>query len=226
MSRFEGHAEQSLLREGGDAADDEAETSSGTASIHRFFTYNDATDNLMLGVGTVGAIVAGLLVPSIALIMGSIAQSFGAAADTSAMADKVANITKSVAFVALAIFFFGYLFFALWQHLAENISLKLRQRYLNALLRQEVAYFERAQIESIPAQMGEIFQTVQRSIGEQYANLLFALFTAIGGSIFAFLEGSTYAAALVAYLPVFFIILGTFGIMVKKSTSDRLDTIK
>lgn len=74
--------------------------------------------------------------------------------------------------------------------------------------------------------MGEIFQTVQRSIGEQYANLLFALFTAVGGMIFGFLNGSTYAAALVAYLPVFFIILGTFGIMVKKSTGDRLDTIK
>ena len=52
------------------------------------------------------------------------------------------------------------------------------------------------------------------------------MFTAVGGSIFAFLEGSTYAAALVAYLPVFFIILGTFGIMVKTSTADRLDTIR
>ena len=74
--------------------------------------------------------------------------------------------------------------------------------------------------------MGEIFQTVQRSIGEQYANLLFAVFTAIGGMIFGFLNGATYAAALVAYLPIFFLILGTFGIMVKKSTADRLEIIK
>lgn len=196
-------------------------------SIHRFFAYNDAKDNLMLAVGTIGAVVAGLLIPSIALIMASVAQSFGeSGTSASAMADKVAGLTKSVALVAAAIFFFGYLFFALWQHLAENISLKLRKLYLNALLQQEIAYFERAQIESIPAQMGEIFQTVQRSIGEQYANLLFACCTAIGGTFFAFWTGASYAAALVAYLPVFFIILGTFGIMVKQSTVDRLDTIK
>lgn len=227
VGKFESLTERSLLYDGGEQVGEERETSPGTASIHRFFTYNDTKDNVMLAVGTFGAIVAGLLIPSIALIMGSIAQSFGeTGTDVSAMADKVAGITKVVAVVALAIFFFGYLFFALWQHLAENLSLKLRKRYLDALLRQEVAYFERAQIESIPAQMGEIFQTVQRSIGEQYANLLFAVFTAIGGSVFAFLEGSTYAAALVAYLPVFFIILGTFGIMVKTSTADRLDTIK
>jgi ABC-type multidrug transport system fused ATPase/permease subunit len=31
---------------------------------------------------------------------------------------------------------------------------------------------------------------------------------------------------LIAYLPVFFIILGTFGILVKNSTGERLDAIK
>ena len=74
--------------------------------------------------------------------------------------------------------------------------------------------------------MGEIFEVVQSSIGEKYANLIFAVFTAIGGCIFAFYTGWTYSLALVAYLPVFFIILGTFGILVKKITADRLDIIK
>ena len=74
--------------------------------------------------------------------------------------------------------------------------------------------------------MGEIFQTIHRSIGEQYANLLFALFNAIGGCIFAFITGPELALYLIAYLPVFFIILGTFGILVKNSTGERLDAIK
>ena len=73
--------------------------------------------------------------------------------------------------------------------------------------------------------MGEIFETVQSSIGEKYANLIFAVFTAIGGCIFAFYTGKSYALALIAYLPVFFLILGTFGVMVKKITADRLDII-
>jgi len=37
--------------------------------------------------------------------------------------------------------------------------------------------------------MGEIFETVQASIGEKYANLIFAVFTGIGGCLFAFYTG-------------------------------------
>ena len=74
--------------------------------------------------------------------------------------------------------------------------------------------------------MGEIFEIVQSSIGEKYANLIFAVFTAIGGCIFAFITGKHFSAVLVAYLPVFFLILGTFGILVKRITTERLETIK
>ena len=74
--------------------------------------------------------------------------------------------------------------------------------------------------------MGEIFETVQTPIGEKYANLIFAVFTAIGGCIFAFMTGKYYSSLLVAYLPVFFIILGTFGILVKKITEQKLETTK
>ena len=63
--------------------------------------------------------------------------------------------------------------------------------------------------------MAEIFEIVQTSIGEKYATLIFALSTALGGCLVAFFSGHTYARILVGYLPVFFIILGTFGIGVK-----------
>ena len=74
--------------------------------------------------------------------------------------------------------------------------------------------------------MAEIFETVQSSVGEKYATLIFALSTAIGGCLVAFFSGQTYAAVLVGYLPVFLLILGTFGIMVNKITAARFEVIK
>ena len=56
--------------------------------------------------------------------------------------------------------------------------------------------------------------------------MIFALFNAIGGCIFAFIAGPELAYCLIAYLPVFFLVLGTFGILVKKSTGERLESIK
>ena len=42
----------------------------------------------------------------------------------------------------------------------------------------------------------------------------------------AFISGSNYAVILIGYLPVFLIILGTFGVMVAKITAARLELIK
>ncbi len=68
--------------------------------------------------------------------------------------------------MCVVIFIFSYFFYAFWNHLAENISFNLRKEYLKALLRQEIGYFEKTKIEEIPAQMGDIFETIHRSIGE------------------------------------------------------------
>lgn len=196
-------------------------------SFHRFFEHNSRKDNIMLLIGTIAAMIAGILLPSIAFIMSQFASSFGKGdLDPSAMTDVIGSVSKIVAAIAVAIWVFAYVFFAFWQHLAENISLRLRKLYLQALLQQEIAYFERVKIEEIPAKMGEIFETVQNSVGEKYANLIFALFQGIGGCIFAFYAGKVYAAILIGYLPVFFTILGTFGIMVKKITQAKFDIVK
>jgi hypothetical protein len=43
------------------------------------------------------------------------------------------------------------MFFSFWQHLAANITLDLRKRYIAALMNQEIAYFEVNKVEQIPA---------------------------------------------------------------------------
>lgn len=196
-------------------------------AFHRFFEFNTRRDNVMMAIGSFAAVIAGLALPSIALIMGTIASKFGDSTITpDEMTDIIAKTSILVSMVAVVIFVFSYVFFAFWQHLAENISFELRKKYLKCLLSQEVAYFERIKIEEIPSKMGEIFETVQSSVGEKYANLIFAVFTGIGGCIYAFYTGKTFSGCLIGYLPVFFFILGTFGILVKKITAAKFDIVK
>ena len=69
----------------------------------------------MLFIGTLGAIVAGLLLPSISLIMGSIAGNFGDDDSSGTdMQDEIAQLSKIVGLVSFAIFVFSYIFFAFW----------------------------------------------------------------------------------------------------------------
>jgi hypothetical protein len=84
-------------------------------AFHRYFKYNSRKDNFMLFVGTASAIVAGLTLPSIALIMGSIASNFGDRdLDPSLMTEIIAQTSKLVVGVAVVIAVFAYIFFAFW----------------------------------------------------------------------------------------------------------------
>jgi hypothetical protein len=49
------------------------------------------------------------------------------------MIEEISKISKIVVAVAVSIFILAYILFAFWQHLAENISLKLRKIYIKAL---------------------------------------------------------------------------------------------
>jgi ATP-binding cassette subfamily B protein len=81
-------------------------------------------------------------------------------------------------------------------------------------------------VEEIPTQIGEIFETIQSSIGEKFSNLLFAGSCCVGGIGFAFYRGPMFAGICMAYVPVFLAILIIFGRRVQSATMGKLDTVK
>ena len=89
--------------------------------------------------------LAGAILPSISLIMGNVATAFSGGDPSESGGDIISEmsyIASYVVMIAVSLFVFSYLFFAFWQHLAENIITDLRRRYVKALMRQEIAFFE------------------------------------------------------------------------------------
>ena len=105
----------------------------------------------MLVIGTVAAILAGGIMPSISLIMGNVAAAFSPNSGGGDLIGNMSQIASYVILIAAALFVFSYIFFAFWQHLAENIVTDLRKRYLKSLMRQEIGYFEVNKVEEIPS---------------------------------------------------------------------------
>mgnify|MGYP000022702068 CR=1 FL=1 len=125
-------------------------------SLIKFFSYITLYDKLLLFIGSISAIAAGAILPSVSLIMGNVANAFtgGGGSSGSSGGDIISNmsyIASYVILIAMSLFIFSYLFFAFWQHLAENIVTDLRRRYIFALMRQEIAYFEKNKVEELPA---------------------------------------------------------------------------
>ena len=190
-------------------------------SLLKFFTYITLYDKLLLSVGMLSAICAGAILPSISLIMGNVATAFSGGDDQQSGSDIISDmsyIASYVVLIATSLFVFSYLFFSFFQHLAENIITDLRKRYIRALMRQEIAFFEKNKVQELPAQISEVFETCKASVGEQISNLLFAIATCLAGIVYALSFAPEFAGICLAYLPVLLAIIGIFGSMVRKFT--------
>lgn len=176
-----------------------------------------------------GAVIAGAILPSISIVMGNVANAFSTETEpeqSTSLLDTMSTVAAIVMMIAMALFIFSYIFYAFWQHLAENIVLDLRKRYIAALMRQEIAYFELNRVEQIPAEITEIFDTCKSSIGEKTANLIFAVSTCVFGIVYALIYGPIYAAVCIAYLPLLMAIIAVFGKLAQNSTLRKLDVVK
>lgn len=90
-------------------------------------------DKLLFVIGTFSAIFAGIILPSISLIMANVAQAFSNP-DSGSISGTMGKIASYVVIIAVGLFTFSYMFFAFWQQLADNITTDLRKRYLAALM--------------------------------------------------------------------------------------------
>jgi len=78
------------------------------------------------------------------------------------------SLMQNIMIIAATLWVLGYLYYSFFQHIAERIAYDLRGRYLRALLHQEVAFFETNNVESMPSDIGQYFQTISTGIGESY----------------------------------------------------------
>lgn len=103
--------------------------------LSKYFTYVRGKDRALMIIGTVSAIVAGCLLPAMAIIMGAILNSFGYNDNKDEVLESMRWVCLFTCIVGIGIWIFGYIYYAFWQHLAQNISFDLRSRYLRAVLR-------------------------------------------------------------------------------------------
>ena len=179
-------------------------------SFFTFFRYLSTADRVLLYLGTLASILAGMILPSISVIMGNVTAAF-TGGGSSSIVDEMNFIASYVVMISVGLFITSYIFFAFWSHLAENIAIDLRRRYLKALMRQEIGFFEKNKVEQIPVQMAEVFETVRSAIGEKFSTLIFAITTCLSGIGYAFWYGPIFCLVCLAYLPFLLAMIGIFG---------------
>ena len=90
--------------------------------------------------------VAGAVTPCYAILLGRIVEMFDPMLRADQRHDKMIDFIPWVIVIALGTYLSNWLGYSLMQISAERLSFKLRARYLDSLMRQEITYFEKQDI--------------------------------------------------------------------------------
>ncbi|WCJ27550.1 ABC transporter family protein [Euphorbia peplus] len=109
----------------------------------KLLSYADTMDWVLMGLGTLGAIVHGLAQPVGYLLLGKALDAFGHNLfDVHAMVHAIDQIVPYVWYMAIATFPAGILEIGSWMYASERQVARLRIAYLKAVLDQEIGAFD------------------------------------------------------------------------------------
>ncbi|KAH7318851.1 P-loop containing nucleoside triphosphate hydrolase protein [Rhizoctonia solani] len=192
----------------------------GFTELFRFSTPFELALN---AVGIVAAAASGAAQPLMALLLGLLTQDFvnftyaintgtGVEEAGRLFEDSAAKNALYLVFIGIGMFGCTFVYMYVWIYTGEVNSKRIRERYLQAVLRQDIAYFENLGAGEVATRIQTDTHLVQRGISEKVPLIVSYLSAFFTGFIVAYVRSWRLALAMSSVLPCIAI---TGGIMNK-----------
>ncbi|KAL6553004.1 ABC transporter B member 19 [Orobanche gracilis] len=192
-----------------DAADGKAMASESekkkeqSLPFYQLFSFADKFDLLLMVSGSLGAIIHGSSMPVFFLLFGEMVNGFGKnQMDLDKMTDEVSKYALYFVYLGLIVCFSSYAEIACWMYTGERQVGALRKKYLEAVLKQDVGFFDTdARTGDIVFSVSTDTLLVQDAISEKVGNFIHYLSTFLAGLVVGFVSAWRLALLSVAVIP-------------------------
>ncbi|PYI27639.1 ABC multidrug transporter Mdr1 [Aspergillus indologenus CBS 114.80] len=161
-------------------------------SFFALFRYASRMDILIMLVSALCAIVAGAALPLFTILFGSLASAFrGIALYELSYHDFYHQLTKNVlyfVYLGIAEFVTVYISTVGFIYTGEHITQKIREHYLESILRQNMGYFDRLGAGEVTTRITADTNLIQDGISEKVGLTLTALATFVTAFIVAYIK--------------------------------------
>ncbi|KAF9477698.1 multidrug resistance protein 1 [Pholiota conissans] len=199
-------------------------------SLFRFQTPFESALNL---IGLVAAAAAGAAQPLMSLLFGNLTQAFiQFGADVSQGRDVTQSAQKfkdASAKDAMYIFIIGigmgistWAFMAIWTYTGEVNAKRLRERYLQAILRQDIAYFDNVGAGEVATRIQSDTHLVQQGTSEKVAMAVEQFSSFVTGFVVAYIRSWRLALALTSILPCIVLTGAIMSTLMSRSMQQSL----
>ncbi|KAL5215774.1 hypothetical protein ABZP36_007175 [Zizania latifolia] len=197
-----------------------------TVAFHELFGFADPLDWLLMAAGSAGAVVHGAAMPVFFLVFGELINGFGKNQHSlRRMTDEVSKYSLYFVYLGLVVCASSYLEIACWMYTGERQVGALRRRYLEAVLRQDVGFFDTdARTGDIVFSVSTDTLLVQDAIGEKVGNFIHYLSTFLAGLVVGFVSAWRLALLSIAVIPGIAFAGGLYAYTLTGLTSKSRDS--
>ncbi|XP_041022108.1 ABC transporter B family member 4-like [Juglans microcarpa x Juglans regia] len=190
---------------------------SKTVPFLKLFSFADSTDLFLMIAGTMGAIGNGSGLPLITVFFGEMINSLGSTTD---IVPLVSKVCLKIVYLGVGVGAAGFIQVACWMITGERQAARIRGLYLKAILRQDVAFFDKeTNTGEIVGRMSGDTVLIQDAMGEKVGKFLQLISTFIGGFVVAFSKGWLLTLVMLASFPLLVATGGLMSIVIAKTAS-------
>ncbi|KMS99218.1 hypothetical protein BVRB_2g046570 [Beta vulgaris subsp. vulgaris] len=174
-----------------------------TLPFYQLFSFADKYDYFLMSLGSLGAVIHGSSMPVFFLLFGEMVNGFGKnQSDLQTMTHEVSKYALYFVYLGLIVCVSSYAEIACWMYSGERQAGALREKYLEAVLRQDVGFFDTdARTGDIVFSVSTDTLLVQDAISEKVGNFIHYLSTFLAGLVVGFVSAWRLALLSVAVIP-------------------------
>ncbi|KAF8981424.1 Multidrug resistance protein 1 [Entomortierella lignicola] len=179
------------------------------------YRFASKLDLFYISVATIASLASGVGQPLVAVLMGNIIN--GLALNTNKEDQGKAIVHQVILFTAIgaAIFVVSYLQMCFWTLSAENQSKRIREKYLHAILRQDIGWHDTGkQSESLTTRLNADTQLIYDGIGDKVGLALSSFAQFISGFVIGFTRGWKLSLVLLSAVPL----IGVCAVLMSRFT--------
>ncbi|KHN45007.1 ABC transporter B family member 11 [Glycine soja] len=190
-----------------------------TVPLYKLFSFADPLDNLLMFLGTVGAIGNGVSIPLTILMFGNMINAFGGTEDSNVV-DEVSKVSLKFVYFAVGTFLLSLLQLTCWMVTGERQATRIRGLYLKTILRQDVTFFDKeTRTGEVVGRMSGDTVLIQDAMGEKVGQFLQFIATFIGSFAVAFIKGWLLTVVMLSCIPPLALVGAVLGQVISKASS-------
>ncbi|KAG6525619.1 hypothetical protein ZIOFF_015581 [Zingiber officinale] len=191
-----------------------------TVPFYKLFSFADSTDVILMTLGTLGAVGNGLALPLMTVLFGNLIQSFGGESNPHDVLHEVSKVALQFVYLAIGAGVASFLQVACWMATGERQSAQIRSLYLNTILRQEIAFFDKeTNTGEVVERMSGDTVFIQDAMGEKVGKFIQLIASFVGGFVIAFIKGWLLTLVMICSIPPLVLAGGLMANVISKMAS-------